>query len=128
MTTGAIADAEGSLRESFTALRDAAGPPASPDGLIAVLRVAAVFEREAQRITVETVAAMQRDGVFTKHGQRPHTALCALLGIEAVEARRIVTAAEQACPRIDCGPPVHRDPASSAGSRRFGAGGSSARA
>ncbi len=76
MDTETVANAEGLLRESFTALHNAAGSSASPDDLVAVLRLAAAAEREIQRVTVETVAAMQRRGVFAEHGQRPHTALC----------------------------------------------------
>jgi hypothetical protein len=100
--TGPVALAEGLLRESFTALHDAGGPAASPDDLVAVLRLAAAAEREAQRVTVETVAAMQQRGVFAEHGQRPQTALCGLLGIETIEARRIVTAAELASRGSSC--------------------------
>ena len=39
--------------------------------------------------------------MFAQLGQRPVTALADLLGVEHVEARRVVTAAEQAIPRAD---------------------------
>jgi 5-methylcytosine-specific restriction protein A len=39
--------------------------------------------------------------VFARLGQRPVTALADLLGVEHVEARRVVIAAEQVIPRVD---------------------------
>ena len=69
--------------------------------LIELLRVGAAVERAAQRVGVQAVAALQRRGVFAQLGQRPVTALADLLGIEHVEARRVVTAAEQVVPRTD---------------------------
>src|SRR3954454_1048560 len=71
------------------------------DALIEVLRVGAAVERAAQRVGVRAVAALQRRGVFARLGQRPVTALDDLLGVEHVEARRVVTAAEQVIPRAD---------------------------
>ncbi len=69
--------------------------------LIEMLRIGAAVERAAQRVEVDAVAALQRRGVFAQLGQRPVTALADLLGIEHVEARRVVTAAEQVIPRTD---------------------------
>jgi hypothetical protein len=69
--------------------------------LIEMLRVGAAVERVAQRVGVQAVAALQRRGVFAQLGQRPVTALADLLGVEHVEARRVVTAAEQVIPRAD---------------------------
>ena len=69
--------------------------------LIEMLRVGAAVERAAQRVGVRAVAALQRRGVFAQLGQRPVTALADLLGVEHVEARRVVTAAEQVIPRAD---------------------------
>jgi hypothetical protein len=78
----------------------------SPDSvddaaLIEMLRVGAAVERAAQRVGVQAVAALQRRGVFARLGQRAVTALADLLGVEHVEARRVVTAAEQVIPRVD---------------------------
>ena len=77
--------------------------PESADdaALIEMLRVGAAVERAAQRVGVQAVAALQRRGVFAQLGQRPVTALADLLGVEHVEARRVVTAAEQVIPRAD---------------------------
>ena len=69
--------------------------------MIELLRVGAAVERAAQRVGVQAVAALQRRGVFAQWGQRPVTALADLLGIEHVEARRVVVAAEQVVPRAD---------------------------
>ena len=50
---------------------------------------------------MDTVAVLQRRGTFTQRGQRPVTAIADLLGVEHVEARRVVTAAEHVGPRTD---------------------------
>ena len=69
--------------------------------MIELLRVGAAVERAAQQVGVHAVAALRRRGVFAQLGQRPVTALADLLGIEHVEARRVVIAAEQVIPRVD---------------------------
>ena len=101
MSNEAVDDAEKLLRDGFVALAAAAGSDAGDEDLIAVLRVQAWAERATQRAMVDTVADMQRRGVFARHGQRPETALADLWGVERRQARRVVTAAEQATPRVD---------------------------
>ena len=101
MASDPVEQAEGLLREALTVLRAAAGTDASDDDLVAVLRVQAAVERELQRVAVDTVAALQRRGTFAERGQRPETALADLWGVERVEARRVVLAAEQVSPRVD---------------------------
>ena len=101
MSNEAVDHAEKVLRDGFVALATAAGSDAGDEDLIAVLRVHAWAERATQRAMVDTVADMQRRGVFARHGQRPETALADLWGVERRQARRVVTAAEQATPRVD---------------------------
>jgi hypothetical protein len=95
---------EGLLRDVLVELSAVEFDPADSaddDGLIELLRVGAAVERAVQRVGVQAVAALQRRGVFARLGQRPVTALADLLGVEHVEARRVVTAAEQVVPRAD---------------------------
>ena len=89
------------LQQGLTTLHDAAGPHGSEIDRIAVLAGLGAVEQQMHRVIVDTVAALQRDGSFTAHGQKPVTALCDLLGLEHRDARRIVTAAEHVCPRVD---------------------------
>jgi Domain of unknown function (DUF222)/HNH endonuclease len=89
------------LHDGLTALHDAAGPHGSETDRVAVLSGLAAVEQHLHRVTVDTVAALQRDGSFAAHGQRAVTAVSELLGIEARDARRIVLVAEQVCPRVD---------------------------
>jgi 5-methylcytosine-specific restriction protein A len=101
MSPGPLVAVEALLREAIDSLRGAAHPAATDDDLIDVLRMGARAERELQRVTVETVAALARRGTVAERGQRPDTALSDVLGVERGDARRVVTAAEHVCPRID---------------------------
>ncbi|HWM58117.1 MAG TPA: DUF222 domain-containing protein [Pseudonocardia sp.] len=96
-----LADAERLLHEALAALRAVADTTPDDDDLLGVLRVAGAADRELQRITVLAAAALQRRGAFTARGQRPVTALADLLGIDDIDARRIVTGADWVCPRTD---------------------------
>jgi uncharacterized protein DUF222 len=89
------------LHDGLTTLHTAAGPHATEADRVAVLSGLAAAEHHLHRVTVDTVAALQRDGSFTAHGQRSVTAISELLGVEHRDARRIVLAAEQICPRVD---------------------------
>jgi Domain of unknown function (DUF222) len=71
------------------------------DQLVHDLLVLKVAEREIQRATVHTVARLHQLGAFAERGQRADTALADLWNIERAEARLVVTAAEQALPRVD---------------------------
>jgi len=97
MITGLIDDAD----EMLAALGVAGRAGVDDEELIAALRVQAAVERAAQRAMVDTVAELQRRGVFAERGQRPVTALSDLLGCEQFEARRVVVAADQVVPRVD---------------------------
>ena len=89
------------LHQGLTTLRAATGPHGSETDRIAVLSGLADVEHQMHRVVVDTVAALQRDGSFTAHGQRPVTAVSELLGVEHRDARRIITAADHVCPRVD---------------------------
>ena len=102
---GQIARLEGLLRDVLAELStiEFSDPDNGgiDDSLLEMLRVGAAVERAAQQVAVHAVGVLQRRGTFARWGQRPVTALADLLGIEHVEARRVVTAAEQALPRTD---------------------------
>ncbi len=89
------------LHQGLTTLRAATGPHGSETDRIAALSGLADVEHQMHRVVVDTVAALQRDGTFTAHGQRPVTAVSELLGVEHRDARRIITAADHVCPRAD---------------------------
>jgi hypothetical protein len=97
---GQVARLEGLLTDVLVELSavEFDSPESGDDAaLIEMLRVGAAVER----VGVQAVAALQQRGVFAALGQRPVTALADLLGVEHVEARRVVTAAEQVIPRAD---------------------------
>ena len=117
MSTGPVAHAHRLLTEAVAALRAAAGPAAADDELIAVLRLAEGVARQLDRVTVDTVAALDRRGSFTERGYRCATAALAdLCGWERFEARRRVTAADHVGERvgIDATPLPPRLPATAA--------------
>src|SRR4051794_21449316 len=92
---------EGLLREVLVELSAMEFDSADDDGLIELLRVGAAGERGGRGGGGGAVGAWRRGGVFARLGQRPVPALADLLGVEHVEARRAVTAAEQVMPRTD---------------------------
>ncbi len=99
MTPDPIADAEASLQEVLAVLR---GPGLSVDELIGTLRSTRELGRLVEQIRVETVAVLDRDGIFAEHGyRRPDSAVANLLTLERHDARRVALAAEQVCARTD---------------------------
>ena len=121
MTETALAAAHRLLMQGMNALRAAAGTAgsagtaagvapgsagspgsmASDEDLVAVLRLCEHLARQADQVTVDAVAGLQRRGVFAERGyQSPAAALSDLLGWERPEARRRVVAAEHVTPRI----------------------------
>ena len=100
MDTDQLAAPEELLQGAAELLSDL-DPAATDQELIDRLRFVAEVERAAQRCAVTTLAVLTQRGVFAARGQRPDTALVDLLGLEPVEARRVVTAAEHVCPRTD---------------------------
>ena len=71
------------------------------DELVSLLTVCEGAARRLDRITVDTVAALERRGTFGERGYKSTAgALRDLLGWERFEARRRVTAAEQVTARV----------------------------
>lgn len=96
---GEVAQAQRQLIDVVDALA-AAVSGASDAELVAVLTGCETASRRLDRLTVATLADLQRRGVFAEHGYRtPVGALSDLLGWERFEARRRVIAAEQVCDR-----------------------------
>jgi hypothetical protein len=91
------------LREASVALHVAGRVDVEDAELIAALQRQVALERAVQRSMVDSVAALQRRGMFARHGQRPATALSDPLGLEPVEARRLVLAAEHVQPGVTAG-------------------------
>lgn len=101
MFESGLAIAEASLREAVRGVREN-GSSASGDELGAVLEATRSLDRWVAQLQVEAVAAMERSGVFTEHGyRRPESAVANLLTVERGRARRVVTAAESVCARVD---------------------------
>jgi hypothetical protein len=101
MSRDTVATARESLIEALDVLREAAGPGAAPDDLVAVLSAGEEARRTLDQIMVAAVADLQRRGIFAERGYRsPAGALGDLLGWERVEARRRVVAAESVCPTV----------------------------
>src|SRR6187200_822691 len=106
-------------------LRTATGNMASDDELVSALTVCEATARQLDRIVVDTVAALQRRGVFAERGYKTTAAaLGDLLGWEPVEARRRVVAAEQIARGsgwtahrfpLDCRPPPWCSPPDGSG-------------
>jgi Domain of unknown function (DUF222)/HNH endonuclease len=89
-------DAEQVLRDTLGSL--ACG--SDSEALFDRLRSTEPLLRAAERMRVEAVADLLRQGAFAARGYRnPVSALCAMFGIEHREALQLVTAAESVCVR-----------------------------
>jgi Domain of unknown function (DUF222) len=98
--TDTLAAADRLLEQAFVALA-AAAEAGSDEDLLGVLARCEAVARRADRVTVATVADLERRGVFAERGYRSSAgALSDLVGWEHVEARRRVIAAEQVTPRV----------------------------
>ena len=96
MSTTTQCDAEQVLRDTLGSLVCGS----DPDSLFSRLRSAGSLVRAGERMLVETVAELLRQGAFVARGYKsPVSAICAMVGIEHAEACRVVTAAESVCPR-----------------------------
>jgi Domain of unknown function (DUF222) len=96
MSTITQCDAEEVLRDTLGSLVCGS----DPESLFSRLRSTGQLLRAGERMLVETVAELLRQGAFAARGYRnPVSAICAMFGIEHAEASRIVTAAESVCPR-----------------------------
>jgi hypothetical protein len=101
VSTGRLGTAHRLLDEAVDQLCAAAGAGASDDELLSVLMVCEGVARRLDRLVVDTVAALQRQGSFAERGYTSSAAaLSDLLGWERFEARRRVLAAEQIGARI----------------------------
>src|SRR5690349_13499792 len=101
MDAGPVDTARDRLQQAIAQLTDAAGPAASPDEVIDMLRVCEEARRALDRAVVNVTADLQRRGTFTDRGYRsPTGALSDLLGWERFEARRRVIATENVCEQM----------------------------
>ncbi|GAA1306226.1 HNH endonuclease signature motif containing protein [Pseudonocardia xinjiangensis] len=88
------------LVEAIDAL-SAATDAATDDELLSVLTLCEGTSRRLDRLTVATVATLERRGTFAERGYTSTpAALGDLLGWERFEARQRVVAAEQVCPQV----------------------------
>jgi len=100
MSTGPLVSAHQHLAAAIDEL-SAAAAGATDDELLSLLTLCEGVTRRLDRLTVDTVATLERRGTFTERGYRsPVGALGDLLGWERFEARRRVTAAEHVCARV----------------------------
>ena len=101
MTETALALAHRLVVQAVDAVRAAAAPGAATDELMSVLSLCEGVVRQMDRVTVDTVAGLERRGAFAERGYRSAAgALSDLLGWERFEARRRVVAAEQVTQRV----------------------------
>jgi 5-methylcytosine-specific restriction protein A len=95
-----VHSAAGRVAEEADALA-AAVESAGDDELVALLPAAEAVARRLDRLVVDTVAMLQRRGVFAERGYRSTAgALADLAGWDRSEAHRRIAAAEQVCPRV----------------------------
>ncbi|MBP2364657.1 HNH endonuclease signature motif containing protein [Pseudonocardia parietis] len=100
MSSDRLTAAHRLLTEAVAALDDATGPAAEGDELLSVLTLCEGMTRRLDRITVSTIATLDRRGTFTERGYRnPALALADLLNFDRADARRRTRAAEQVHPR-----------------------------
>ncbi|WP_211174282.1 DUF222 domain-containing protein [Pseudonocardia xinjiangensis] len=100
MSDSPLTTAHRLLVEAIDAL-SAATDGATDDDLLSVLTLCGGTSRRLDRLTVATVASLERRGTFAERGYTSTpAALGDLLGWERFEARHRVVAAEQVCPRV----------------------------
>jgi hypothetical protein len=97
-----VATAHRLLAEAVEQLSAAAESGAATDAeLLSALTICEGITRRLDRLTLTTIATLQRRGTFAERGYKSTAgALGDLLGWEPFEAGRRVHAAEQVCPRI----------------------------
>jgi Domain of unknown function (DUF222)/HNH endonuclease len=102
VTDNPVAAAHRLLVEAVDALATAAESGHASDAeLLSALTVCEGITRRLDRLTLATVATLQRRGAFTDRGYKSTAgALADLLGWERFEAHRRVHAADHVCPRI----------------------------
>ncbi|WP_433559930.1 DUF222 domain-containing protein [Pseudonocardia xinjiangensis] len=100
MSDSPLTTAHRLLVEAIDAL-SAATDAATDDDLLSVLTLCEGTSRRLDRLTVSTVATLERRGTFAERGYKSTpAALGDLLGWERFEARQRVVAAEQVFPRV----------------------------
>jgi 5-methylcytosine-specific restriction protein A len=102
VTDNPVATAHHLLTEAVEALSAAAESGAATDAeLLSALTLCEGITRRLDRLTLTTIATLQRRGTFADRGYKSTAgALSDLLGWEAFEARRRTHAADQVCTRI----------------------------
>jgi hypothetical protein len=102
VTDSPVATAHRLLVEAVDALAAAVESGAAGDAeLLSALTVCEGATRRLDRLTLATIATLQRRGTFAERGYKSTAAgLADLLGWEVFGARRQVHAADQVCPRI----------------------------
>lgn len=100
MSSDRLARAHRLLTEAVAALEEATGPGATAEERLSVLTLCEGAVRRLDRVTVSTVAGLDRDGTFTERGYRnPANALADLLHWDRADARRRTLAADHVHPR-----------------------------
>ncbi len=96
-----LAVAHQSIADGVAELRAACDSRADPNTRIEALAVCEQISRQLDKLSVELVAGLDRDGVFTDRGySRPAQAVADLLGWDLGPASRRVRVAEQVCERV----------------------------
>jgi Domain of unknown function (DUF222) len=96
-----LAEAHRRIQEDVAELRAACDSRADANTRLDALGVCEQFARQVERLSVELVAGLDRDGVFTDRGySRPAHAIADLLGWDLGPASRRVRVAEQVCQRV----------------------------
>lgn len=89
------------LVEALDALAAAVEPATGDDELLSVLTLCEGVARRIDRLTVSTIATLQRRGTFAERGYKnPTTALVDLLGWDRLDSRRRLVAADHVEERI----------------------------
>ncbi len=96
-----LAEAHRRIQEDVAELRAACDSSADSNTRIEALAVCEQLSRQVEQLSVELVAGLDRDGVFTDRGySRPAHAVADLLGWDLGPASRRVRVAEQVCQRV----------------------------
>jgi 5-methylcytosine-specific restriction protein A len=101
MLLGDLATASGALHSAVETVR-ARGGAATADELREALHACHSLIQTAAQFQVETIAALDRNGIFTDCGyRRPDSAVANLLTLDRRQARELTAAAARVCARVD---------------------------
>jgi 5-methylcytosine-specific restriction protein A len=96
-----LAEAHQALTDGVAALRAACDSRADADTRIEALKLCEQLSRQLDQLSVELVAGLERDGVFTDRGySRPSHAVADLLGWDLGPSTRRVRVAKQVSERV----------------------------